>query len=384
MSNSSFAVDSAMRRALRLAALGRGRVEPNPCVGAVLLRGGRVMGEGWHTVFGRSHAEVEAIADARRRARGGMMESMRGATLVVTLEPCCMSGKTPPCTEAVLEAGIGTVVCAMVDPDPRVAGRGVAALREAGVAVRVGVREAEARRLNGPFVKRVTTGLPWVMGKWAQSIDGRIAAATGDSRWISGEPARRSVHRVRGEVDAIVVGVGAALADDPALTARDVPVLRVARRVVVDPLFRLPLDSQLARTARERPVLVAGAEAEGSDAAASARRTALERLGVETTSLPWRAAGELAIEPLLRGLAERGGSRVVVEGGGGLMGSMLRQGLLDELRVYVSGRLLGDGGAPAVRGVAPPRVADAVGFTLWRSRRLGEDVELVYLRPATA
>src|SRR5688500_7305813 len=213
-----------MRRALALARRGWGRTAPNPMVGAVVVRDGVVVGEGWHAEFGGDHAEVMALREAGERARG--------ATLYVTLEPCCHHGKTPPCTKAVIAARVGRVVCAMADPFPRVAGDGIAELRSTGIAVAIGVCEAEARVLNAPYLTLLGKGRPWVIAKWAMSLDGRIATRTGDSKWISGEASRRLVHELRGRVDAVMVGSGTALADDPLLTARP-PGPRTAARVVL-------------------------------------------------------------------------------------------------------------------------------------------------------
>src|SRR5947209_8912721 len=201
-----------MRRALNLAERGRGAVEPNPLVGAVIVRDETAVGEGWHRQYGAAHAEVNALAEAGAAAHG--------ATLYVTLEPCCHHGKTPPCTDAVLRAGIGRVVAAMPDPFPQVAGKGAARLQAAGVAVEFGVCESEARRLNAPYLKLLATGRPYVHAKWAMTLDGKIATRTGDSKWISGDASRHLVHQLRGRMDAVVVGVGTALADDPLLTVR--------------------------------------------------------------------------------------------------------------------------------------------------------------------
>src|SRR5437764_12544149 len=201
-----------MRRALELAERGRGYVEPNPLVGAVVVRDGRLVGAGWHQRYGQAHAEVNALAAAG--------EAARGATLYVTLEPCCHVGKTPPCTDAVIRAGVARVVAAMSDPFPQVAGRGAELLRQAGLAVEVGPCEAEARRLNAPYLKLLARGRPYVHAKWAMTLDGKIATRSGDSKWISNRASRQVVHDLRGRVDGIVVGAGTALADDPQLTAR--------------------------------------------------------------------------------------------------------------------------------------------------------------------
>src|SRR5215210_4216404 len=213
-----------MTRALELAGRGRGWVEPNPLVGAVVVRDAAVVGEGWHEKFGQAHAEVNALRQAGELARG--------ATLYVTLEPCCHFGKTPPCTEAVIGAGVRRVVSAMLDPFPQVAGQGASRLREAGIVVEVGVGDAAARQLNAPYLKRLRTGRPWVHAKWAMTLDGKIATRTGQSKWITGEAARARVHELRGRMDAIIVGKGTLLADDPLLTARP-PGPRAATRVVL-------------------------------------------------------------------------------------------------------------------------------------------------------
>ncbi|MGE0756274.1 MAG: bifunctional diaminohydroxyphosphoribosylaminopyrimidine deaminase/5-amino-6-(5-phosphoribosylamino)uracil reductase RibD, partial [Pirellulaceae bacterium] len=237
-----------MRRAFELAARGRGYVEPNPVVGCVIVSDqDRVVGEGWHRRFGGPHAEVEALRDAG--------DAAKGARLYVTLEPCCHHGKTPPCTEAILAAGIRRVVAATCDPFPAVAGGGLRRLAEAGVDTSVGLLEAEARDLNASYWKLTTQGQPWIVAKWAMTLDGKIATHTGDSRWISNAVSRRLVHQIRGESDAVLVGRGTVLADDPLLTARP-PGPRVPLRIVLDSAASLPLSSQLVRTADQAPVLV--------------------------------------------------------------------------------------------------------------------------------
>src|SRR5262245_15622465 len=236
-----------MARALELASRGEGYVEPNPMVGCVVVQGGEVVGEGWHQKFGGPHAEVEALRVAGARARG--------ATMYVTLEPCCHHGKTPPCTEAIIAAGIARVVCAQRDPFEQVAGQGIEALKAAGIDVDVGTLEAEAKRLNAPYLKLVTTGRPWIIAKWAMTLDGKIATRAGDSRWISGEASREIVHGLRGRMDGVMVGRGTAQRDDPLLTARP-PGPRTATRIVVDSRASLSLESQLIRSVGDAPVLV--------------------------------------------------------------------------------------------------------------------------------
>src|SRR5262245_57065762 len=249
-----------MAQALALAERGRGYVEPNPLVGAVVVRDGRLVGEGWHRRYGEAHAEVNALHEAG--------EAARGATLYVTLEPCCHHGKTPPCTDAVLRFGVRRVVAAMTDPFPRVAGGGVERLRTAGLEVETGLLEADARRLNAPYLKLLATGRPYVHAKWAMTLDGKLATRTGDSKWISSDASRRRVHELRGRMDAILVGIGTALADDPLLTARP-PGPRTARRIVLDSRLRLPPTSRLVQTARE--VLTTVVAAASADEGAAGR-----------------------------------------------------------------------------------------------------------------
>src|SRR6266849_3197349 len=236
-----------MERAIDLAEKGRGYVEPNPLVGAVIVQEDRVVGEGWHERYGEAHAEVNALAQAG--------ESAREATLYVTLEPCCHQGKTPPCTEAIVRAGIKRVVAAMTDPFPQVAGQGSSRLEQADIAVEIGLKEKEAKRLNAPYLKLLRTGRPYVHAKWAMTLDGKIATRTGDSRWITGDAARRRTHQLRGRMDAIIVGIGTVLADDPRLTVRP-PGPRVPIRIVLDSRGRLPKTANLVKTAGEVPVLV--------------------------------------------------------------------------------------------------------------------------------
>ncbi|QDU19242.1 bifunctional diaminohydroxyphosphoribosylaminopyrimidine deaminase/5-amino-6-(5-phosphoribosylamino)uracil reductase RibD [Urbifossiella limnaea] len=324
-----------MRHALALAARGRGAVEPNPMVGAVVLdAAGAVVGEGWHQRFGGPHAEVHALAAAGERARGG--------TLVVTLEPCCHQGKTPPCTDAVLAAGVARVVAAMADPFPRVAGGGLARLRDAGVVVEVGVSEAEARRLNAAYLKLLATGRPWVHLKWAMSLDGKTATRAGDSQWISGPESRQRVHELRGVVDAIVVGRGTVEADDPALTARP-PGPRAPTRVVLTAAGRLPDRCRLRDTARAVPVLVFTAAGNEGRIAGWAEE------GAEVVALP-AGEGGLSVDAVLAELGRRRMTHVLVEGGAAVHGAFLDAGAADELHVFVAPLLIGGAAAPGATG----------------------------------
>ena len=325
---------AAMRRAVELAARGRGAVEPNPQVGAVVATadgGGRIIGEGWHDRFGGPHAEVVALEAAGERARG--------ATLYVTLEPCCHHGKTPPCTAAILAAGITRVVVAAGDPFPAVAGRGLDALRQGGVLVEIGLLGPEATRLTAPFRKLVTTGKPWVLAQWAMSLDGRIAAAAGQDRWISSLQSRALVHDLRSRIDAIAIGIGTALADDPLLTVRPEPGTspgpRRPLRIVFDSRGRLPRTSRLVRTAGESPLLVAV----GPDAPAD-RTAALAAAGCEV----WRSTEPdptARATALLRELGSRRLTNMLVEGGPTVLGSLFAAGEVDEFWAFIAPRILG-------------------------------------------
>ncbi len=353
-----------MEQALCLAERGRGLVEPNPMVGCVVVQGCEIIGEGFHRRFGEAHAEVEALSVAGARAKG--------ATLVVTLEPCCHYGKTPPCTEAILNAGIKRVVVAMRDPFPKVAGGGIAALQTAGVEVTVGVCETQARKLNAPYLKRLQTGRPWVIAKWAMTLDGRIATHTGSSRWISGEESRQIVHQLRSRVDAIMVGRETARADDPMLTARlpkgEVP-LRTATRIVVDTRGLLTSQSNLVKTARDVPVLVAvGTNIYSKDA------KRLEKAGCELFCCTSEThAGRLG--ELLDELGRREMTNVLVEGGGKLLGGLLDTRQMDEVYAFVAPKLVGGEAAPnPIGGEGISLMENALRLDDSRWQTVGSDV----------
>ncbi len=350
---------SFMARALELAERGRGRVEPNPMVGAVVVREGRIVGEGFHACFGGPHAEPAAIAAAG--------EACRGATLYVTLEPCTHFGKTPPCVPAVIGAGFVRVVAAMIDPDPRTQGRGIEQLRAAGLAAEAGLLAAEAQRLNAPFVKLTARGLPFVTAKWAMSLDGKTATRTGQSRWISSEASRERVHTIRGQVDAILVGIGTVLADDPLLTARP-PGPRTAVRVVADSEARIPFGSRLVASAREVPVIVATTEQ-----APAGRREGLARAGAEVLVLP-EEGGRVSLTALLGELGRRRMSNVLLEGGGELVAAALASQMVDKLLVFVAPRIIGGREAPtAVGGPGITDLARALQAREWAVQRVGDD-----------
>lgn len=335
---------AVMQRALALARQGEGSVEPNPMVGAVVVDESlTLIGEGYHQAFGGPHAEIHALAQAGERARG--------ATLYVTLEPCCHHGKTPPCVDAILSAGIARVVVAMVDPFPKVAGGGIAKLREAGLAVDVGLLEEEARELVAPFVSLVERGRPWVHAKWAMTLDGKIASRTGHSQWISNARSRAIVHKLRGRMDAIAVGIGTVLADDPLLTARPAGP-RNALRVIFDRQARLPLSSQLVKTAKDVPVLVfCGTETP------DARIKSLENSGVEVLRVGAPGDNTAMIDLALRELGRRNCTNLLVEGGSRLLGAFFDAGAIDEVHAFIAPQLVGGATAPTpIGGIGLPEI----------------------------
>jgi diaminohydroxyphosphoribosylaminopyrimidine deaminase/5-amino-6-(5-phosphoribosylamino)uracil reductase len=352
-----------LERAIELAARGVGRATPNPNVGAVVTRDGEVVGEGWHQRFGEAHAEVNALAAAGESARGG--------TLYVSLEPCCHTGKTPPCTDAILAAGIRRVVVASDDPTEKASGRGLGILRDEGVEVVVadGELAARARLANQAFRKHARTGRPWVLFKSAMTLDGKVATPTGDSKWISGEPSRGRAHEWRAAVDAVAVGIGTALADDPQLTARMDGVDRQPARVVFDSLARLPLTSQLVSAAPELPVTVVV-----SRAAPRQDTDALEAAGAEIIV----ATGEnepARVRSALTQLGDRGITAMLLEGGPHLAGAFLDAGEIDEVRLFLAPLLVGGRTArDPIEGGGVDRIADARRALTLDCERVGGDI----------
>jgi diaminohydroxyphosphoribosylaminopyrimidine deaminase/5-amino-6-(5-phosphoribosylamino)uracil reductase len=325
-----------MRRALEIALRGQGFVEPNPMVGCVIVHDGQVVGEGWHEAHGGPHAEIVALQKVDKSV-------LRGSTAYVTLEPCCHHGKTPPCSKALVFAGISRVVMAMEDPFPSVAGGGLAELRTAGIECDVGLLGDEARALNAPYLKRLRTGRPWVIAKWAQTRDGKMALADG-TRWISNERSREVVQQLRGRVDAIIVGSGTVRADNPLLTARPknpADVKRVALRVVVDSKAMLPLESQLVKTASVVPVLLAIA----SNAPLEAVKQ-LAAAGVQIFICEGETHAE-RLESLLNELGRRRMTNVLVEGGSRLLHTLLDLYAIDEVAVFTAPK---DAGSDALAG----------------------------------
>jgi diaminohydroxyphosphoribosylaminopyrimidine deaminase/5-amino-6-(5-phosphoribosylamino)uracil reductase len=360
-----------LARAVELAALGGHAVSPNPLVGAVVVdASGQVLGEGYHQRVGGPHAEVAAIRDVA--SRRGSEVNLNGATIYVSLEPCCHYGRTPPCTEAIKEAGIGRVVVASDDPSEHASGRGLGVLRDEGIDVVMASGEiaAAARRLNQPFRKHARTGRPWVLFKSAMSMDGKVATGSGDSKWISGEASRKLVHEWRAGSDAVAVGIGTALADDPQLTARlDPPALRQPRRVLFDSLARIPLGSKLVTEASAVPLSVVV-----SRAAPRAAADALEVQGVDVIV----ATGEnepARVRSALDQLGAAGVTSVLLEGGPRLAGAFLDAGEIDELALFIAPLLLGGRSSrDLLQSSGVERVADAVRPLSFSSERVGEDL----------
>lgn len=346
-----------MELALELALQGQGHVEPNPMVGCVLVRDGVEIGRGYHDRFGGPHAEINALRTSNNAS---------GATAYVTLEPCCHVGKTGKCTDALIAAGIRRVVAAVPDLFPAVAGKGFQALRDAGIEVQVGVLESKAVQLNAPYLKRLKTGRPWVIGKWAMTLDGKIATAQGDSRWISNSTSREFVHRLRGRVDAILIGLQTALRDRPLLTARPAGP-RVATRVIFDRRLDLPLDSPLVLSTETAPVLII------SNGGSPERRRALEAQRCEVLDAAGSAHGE--IEFCLIELGRRNMTNVLVEGGGQLLGSFLDAGQIDEVYAFVAPKLVGGEKAISpISGHGVSRMADAVSLFDLKCVSLDNDI----------
>lgn len=358
-----------MARALRLAERGLYTTDPNPRVGCVIVKDGRLVGEGWHRQAGCPHAEVDALAQAG--------DAARGATAYVTLEPCSHHGRTPPCADALVEAGVARVIAAMQDPNPRVAGGGLARLREAGITTVCGLLAERAEGLNRGFVRRMKTGRPYVTGKLAMSLDGRTALANGDSRWITGEDARRDAHRLRARSSAILTGVGTVLADDPAMTARlDGEDLLQPLRVVLDSRLRTPPTAKLAQ--QPGPTLILAA----SDDAAPCR--ALQQAGFEVLRLSAGGDGRPDLAAVLDELGRREINELMVEAGPTLNGAWLQSGLVDEWVAYVAPCLLGDSARGLFSVPALGNMGERYALRWLDVRQVGADLRLRFASAATA
>ena len=353
-----------MRRALKLARQGAGYTNPNPMVGCVVVKDGRIISEGYHEKYGEFHAERNALTRC--------VEDPAGADLYVTLEPCCHYGKTPPCTEIIIEKKIARVFVGSMDSNPLVAGKGVQILREAGIEVETGILAEECRKLNEVFYHYMETGLPFVAMKYAMSLDGKIACATGDSKWVTGEAARRHVHELRKQYMGIMVGIGTVLADDPMLNCRVAegadPV-----RIVCDSQLRIPMDSRLVQTARQIPTIVAcGGNIRESESLKKKLRK-LEAAGVEV--LQTAKAHGVNLRQLMKLLGERKIDSILLEGGGTLNASALQEQIVSKVYAYIAGKLIGGREAPSpVSGEGASRMSEAVQLKEMEIRQLGEDI----------
>ncbi|MCC8403896.1 bifunctional diaminohydroxyphosphoribosylaminopyrimidine deaminase/5-amino-6-(5-phosphoribosylamino)uracil reductase RibD [Paraburkholderia sp. MMS20-SJTN17] len=354
-----------MERALALAKRGMYTTDPNPRVGCVLVRNGEVIGEGYTQPAGQDHAEIRALKDARSRGH-----DLRGATAYVTLEPCSHFGRTPPCANALIEAQIGRVIAAMEDPNPQVSGRGLAMLREAGIEVRCGLLANEARELNIGFVSRMTRGRPWVRMKVAASLDGRTGLPSGESQWITSAAARADGHAWRARASAILTGIGTVREDDPRMTVRAVDTPRQPHRVLIDSQLDVPLDAQILAGA---PTLIFCGHL---DARLEDRAGALRERGAEIVPLP-NAAGKVDLPRMLSVLGERNVNELHVEAGYKLNGSLLREGCVDELLVYLAPSLLGTDSMSMFNLAAPDLLEDRVRLTFHTVERIGEDLRIL-------
>ncbi|NVH75516.1 bifunctional diaminohydroxyphosphoribosylaminopyrimidine deaminase/5-amino-6-(5-phosphoribosylamino)uracil reductase RibD [Paraburkholderia sp. JPY432] len=354
-----------MERALSLAKRGMYTTDPNPRVGCVLVRNGEVIGEGYTQPAGQDHAEIRALKDARSRGH-----DLRGATAYVTLEPCSHFGRTPPCANALIEAQIGRVIAAMEDPNPQVSGRGLAMLREAGIEVRCGLLANEARELNIGFVSRMTRGRPWVRMKVAASLDGRTGLPSGESQWITSAAARADGHAWRARASAILTGIGTVREDNPRMTVRAVDTPRQPRRVLIDSQLDVPLDAQILAGA---PTLIFCGEL---DARLEERAVALRERGAEIVPLP-NAFGKVDLPRMLSVLGERNVNELHVEAGYKLNGSLLREGCVDELLVYLAPSLLGVDSMSMFNLDAPDLLEDRVKLNFHTVERIGDDLRIL-------
>ncbi len=355
-----------MRRALELARLAEGWTSPNPLVGAVLVRDGQVVGEGYHQAAGTPHAEIHAL-----RAAG---EKAYQSTAYVTLEPCSHYGRTPPCSKALIEAGVNRVVMAMTDPNPLVSGRGATMLQEAGIAVDVGVLEEEAAILNRPFIKYITTGQPLVAAKMAVSIDGKIATRSGSSQWITGEKARSAGRYLRHVYDAILVGSGTILADNPQLTVRlDGIKTKNPLRIVLDGSLRIPLDSRVLKVGEAETLIVT------TEASSDKKKKEMEQLGVKLLVQP--GSGKIDLPWLLKSLGKLEVTAILVEGGGQVHGSFFEQDMVDIIHLYLAPKIIGGSEAPGpVGGLGVNKVDQARKYRMVKTEQHDEDLGITYVR----
>jgi diaminohydroxyphosphoribosylaminopyrimidine deaminase/5-amino-6-(5-phosphoribosylamino)uracil reductase len=350
-----------MKRALHLAEKGRGRTSPNPMVGAILVKDGKVVGEGFHAKAGETHAEIIALQEAREEARG--------AILYLNLEPCTHYGKTPPCAPQVIEAGVKRVVIGMEDPNPLIKGKGIEILRKAGLDVEIRILEKECRRLNEAFCKYILKKEPFIILKVAATLDGKMATRNGDSKWISGEASRRFVHKLRGQVDGVIVGIGTVLKDDPLLTAR-IMGGRDPYRIVLDSRLKVPEEAKVIGTTPSKAIIAT------TELAPKDKIEKFEKKGVQILILDSKE-GKVNLKSCLFKLGEIGMMSLLVEGGSQVNGSFLDEGLIDKLLLFLSPRLIGDHQAPGIfggRGIS--NLQEAIALKEIKTKRIGDDILL--------
>lgn len=352
-----------MRRAIEIARKGAGHVSPNPMVGALVVSHDEIIAEGYHRFFGGAHAEVEAL---KCMAEDRLVD----ATLYITLEPCCYHGKTPACTDLILKKGFKNVVIGMIDPNPKVNGRGVKILQDAGVNVSVGLLEKKCRELNFGYIKRLECGLPGVLCKIAISLDGRIGTSTMDSRWITGKTSRTYAHKLRAEFDAILIGVGTVLADDPLLTVRHVEGNHPLR-VILDGKLRTPLNAKILQDQEDTPTIIFVSNDVKDEIIAE-----YLKLDVKVVKIPYNSEGKLSIVEALKHLSGLGVTNIMVEGGAAIFTSFLKEKLVDRLIVVIAPKLIGSDGIPAIKELGITKMADVEECKFRKVKRLGEDVLL--------
>ncbi|MCD8217821.1 MAG: bifunctional diaminohydroxyphosphoribosylaminopyrimidine deaminase/5-amino-6-(5-phosphoribosylamino)uracil reductase RibD [Clostridiales bacterium] len=353
-----------MRRALELAAQGAGYTNPNPMVGCVVVKDGRIISEGYHEKYGEFHAERNALTRCA--------EDTAGADLYVTLEPCCHYGKTPPCTEIIIEKKIARVFVGSMDSNPLVAGKGVQILRDAGIEVETGILEAECRKLNEVFYHFIETKQPFVIMKYAMSLDGKIACATGDSKWVTGEASRAHVHELRKRCMGIMVGLGTVLADDPMLNCR-IAESADPIRIICDSSLRTPINSQLVRTAHDIPTIIACSHSAQKSAKGQEKAALLEEAGVQI--VPTSGSHGVNLKELMNILGSRGIDSILLEGGGTLNSSALQDGIVNKVYAYISGKIIGGMDAPMpVSGMGADRMSEAVKLHDMKIQTFGEDI----------
>ena len=355
-----------MKIAIELAKKGIGSVEPNPAVGCVIVKGGKVIGQSWHKKYGGHHAEVNTITDCIKKG-----ESTKDATMYVTLEPCCHWGKTPPCTDAVIASKVAKVVIAMTDPSKHAAGKGIKLLKKAGIKVAVGVLKNEAENLNAPFVKFAKTAKPWIILKWAQSLDAKLASKKKSQRWISCEKSRADVQNIRRRVQAIIVGINTAIEDDPLLTVRPAKQ-KPPMRIVLDSDLKIPLNSKLFKTIGQAPVLIVTSNKSVKSSQPKFNKilaAGAEILAVNSTK------GRCDLNKLLEFLSERGIGQVLVEGGPMVLESFLKQKLADEVNIYISPKILGENGKADISKCLE-MLSNSVQLTKLSVKEFGEDIRI--------